>query len=244
MVVPPDIDGLPPAELKQLVVKLLEENAEQRRVIAELRDEVARLKGLKGRPPIKPSGMENATAPKPGGKRARRRGRGKATPRVNVEEQILKAEVPAGSRFKGYEDFLVQDLELRVRVIRYRRERWVTPDGRTVIAPLPPGVRGHVGPELRRFVLAPQDSPHLSNRSENVCEERLLVQHLGEALHQWAQPVVTHGRDEVIEQAALAEQRMGTAFGGVGLEHPIITQGFAGGPQQGQQDDGECVDQP
>ncbi len=154
MVVPPDIDGLPPAELKQLVVKLLEENAEQRRVIAELRDEVARLKGLKGRPPIKPSGMENATAPKPGGKRARRRGRGKATPRVNVEEQILKAEVPAGSRFKGYEDFLVQDLELRVRVIRYRRERWVTPDGRTVIAPLPPGVRGHVGPELRRFVLA------------------------------------------------------------------------------------------
>jgi hypothetical protein len=154
VVAPPDIDGLPPAELKQLVVRLLEENAEQRRVIAGLRDEVARLKGLNGRPPIKPSGMENATSPKPGGKRARRRGRGKAAPRVNVEEQILKAEVPAGSRFKGHEDFVVQELELRVRVIRYRRERWVTPDGRTVIAPLPPGVRGHVGPELRRFVLA------------------------------------------------------------------------------------------
>jgi hypothetical protein len=154
MVVPPDIDGLPPAELKQVLVKLLEENAEQKRVIAELRDEVARLKGLKGRPPIKPSGMENATASKPGEKRPRRRGRGKAVPRVAVEEQVLKAEVPAGSRFKGYEDFVVQDLELRVRVIRYRRERWFTPDGRTVIAPLPPGVRGHVGPELCRFVLA------------------------------------------------------------------------------------------
>ena len=154
MVVPPDIDGLPPAELKQLVLKLLEENAELRRVITELRDEVARLKGLKGRPPIKPSGMENATSPKPEGKRARRCGRGKIVPRVSVEEQILKAEVPGGSRFKGYEDFVVQDLELRVRVIRYRRERWGTPDGRTVVAPLPPGVRGHVGPELRRFVLA------------------------------------------------------------------------------------------
>ena len=154
MVVPPDIDGLPPAELKQLVLRLLEENAEQKRVIAELREEIARLKGLKGRPHIKPSGMENGTSPKPGGKRGRRRGRGKATPRVNVEEQILKAEVPEGSRFKGYEDFVVQDIVLRVRVIRYRRERWVTPDGRTVIAPLPAGVTGHVGPELRRFVLS------------------------------------------------------------------------------------------
>ena len=36
----------------------------------------------------------------------------------------------------------------------YRRERWVTPDGRTVDCSLPPGVTGHFGPELRRFVLA------------------------------------------------------------------------------------------
>ena len=37
---------------------------------------------------------------------------------------------------------------------RYRRERWLTPDGRTVVAALPSGVKGHFGPELRRFVLA------------------------------------------------------------------------------------------
>src|SRR3954447_2824855 len=39
------------------------------------------------------------------------------------------------------------------RVVRYRRERWLTPDGETVVAPLPGGIRGHFGPELRRFVL-------------------------------------------------------------------------------------------
>ncbi len=153
MTAPADLEVLSPTELKQLVLKLLAENAEQKRQIAELREEIVRLKGLKGRPQIKPSGMDAGTNSRPTDKQAGRRGRGKTAPRVSVEDTILKAEVPPGSRFKGYEDFVVQDLVLRVRVIRYRRERWVTPDGRTVIAPLPPGVSGHFGSELRRFVL-------------------------------------------------------------------------------------------
>ena len=134
------------------MLKLLAENTEQKRLIAELREEVARLKGLTGRPSIKPSGMEQGT-PAPD-QRAGRRGRGKATPRVSVEDWMVPAQAPPGSRFKGYEDFVVQDLVLRARTIRYRRERWITPDGRTVIAPLPAGVSSHFGPELRRFVLA------------------------------------------------------------------------------------------
>ena len=41
--------------------------------------------------------------------------------------------------------------------------------------------------------LEAQESPHLSDRSKNVGEERLVLQHLGEAMHQRAQPVITHG---------------------------------------------------
>ena len=63
----PDLDCLSHAELKSLVVKQLEESAELRRMVAALREEIARLKGLKGRPKISPSGMEPAAERQPRG---------------------------------------------------------------------------------------------------------------------------------------------------------------------------------
>ena len=135
------------------MVQLLSKVAEQEQLIAELGEEIARLKGLNGRPRIRPSGMEDANQPKLINKRGKHRRRGKIVPRVAVEDRVIKAQVPPGSRFKSYESFVVQDIVLRAEAIRYRRERWITPAGTIVLAPLPAGVVGHFGPELRRFVL-------------------------------------------------------------------------------------------
>jgi Transposase IS66 family len=150
---PEDLDGLSSAQLRELVLMLLDKVSALEQLVVEQRAEIARLKGLKGPPDIKPSGMDRATEPAKPDRQANRARRGKICPRVSIEDRILKAAAPAGSRFKGYESYLVQDLVLSVRAIRYMRERWVTPDGRTIVAPLPEGTRGHFGPDLRRFVL-------------------------------------------------------------------------------------------
>ncbi len=58
----PDIEALSLDDLKGLVLRQLEEIAALKSEIAVLREEIARLKGLKGRPKIKPSGMDKKAA--------------------------------------------------------------------------------------------------------------------------------------------------------------------------------------
>src|SRR5208282_6752961 len=102
----PDVDGLAVADLKKLLLEALERIAALTAENAALRDEIARLKGLKGRPriePSKPSGMEQSTSGTLSKTGKRRRGRGQQARVAPVEDRLLGAAVPVGSRFKGHE---------------------------------------------------------------------------------------------------------------------------------------------
>jgi len=155
---PIDTDSLSHDDLKALVEELLGRVSALSRTVIEQREEIARLKGLKGRPDIKPpsqpSGMEKANRPKAPADQPRRGGGPKTANRAIDEDRILEIPgLPPGSIFKGYQDYVVQELVFRKHVVRYRRERWLTPDGRELVAEMPAGVKGHFGAELRRFVL-------------------------------------------------------------------------------------------
>lgn len=121
----------------------------------DLRDEIAAEELGPPQPPLKPSGMDKVTdqeVRKHGGPR-RRHGPKRDKDRVTREE-VLSVDVPSGSRFKGYQTILVRDLSISAELILYRRERWLTPEGKRVIAPLPEGLPGGCGANLRRFCLA------------------------------------------------------------------------------------------
>src|SRR4051794_10304982 len=171
---PLDLDTVSLEDLKKLVVQLLVEVTALREENQQLRAETARLKALPKKPKLAPGGMDKASEPEPRArtKQARRqrckRQSGRRTPPV-TEERTLAIEAPEGSRRRGFEPFTVQDLILAPQVIRFRRERWVTPDGQEIVAPLPPEVSGHFGPGIVRYVL-------MQHMQGQVTVERLLAQ--------------------------------------------------------------------
>src|SRR5512143_2879301 len=170
----PDLDILSHDGLKRLVAQLLARMATLEEENRQLRDENARLKDLPKRPQLAPGGMEQATRPDQpaatkAGRRLRRKARRGRRTLPATAERILTVTAPPGSRRKGYECYTVQDLVLSSQVLRYRRERWLTPDGREIIAPLPPEVAGHFGPGVVRYILM----QHIQGQ---VTVERLRVQ--------------------------------------------------------------------
>jgi hypothetical protein len=210
----PNLDALSLDELKKLVVQLLVEVTALREENQQLRAENARLKDLPKKPKLAPGGMDKATEPdkRARTKQARRqrckRQSGRRTPPV-TEERTLVVEAPAGSRRRGFEPFTVQDLILTPQVIRFRRERWLTPEGQEITAPLPPEVSGHFGPGIVRYVL-------MQHVQGQVTVERLLAQLKGLGVRISKGQIVTiltankdvfHAEKDAILEAGLATAR-------------------------------------
>src|SRR4051794_4361736 len=110
----PNLEDLSAAELRSLVVSLLETVAQLEAKVAALTEENTRLKGLKGRPNLKPSGMEKGADPSPppsgraGQRQRRREPRPPKSARLIVEEDRVVPQ--PGWRFKGFKFYTGQDL--------------------------------------------------------------------------------------------------------------------------------------
>ena len=178
--------------VEQLLVQLehlLEENRRQAEIIQQMRDEIAVLKGQKAKPKFKPSGMETETEPdgdadgsdaddKDDGGERKRAGSSKRskTQQLTIHETLKippQVPIPEHARFKGYRDFVVQDLRIQPHNTRYRLEVWQTPDRERLLGELPANLNGgHFGPELRRYALYQHHHCHVTQPllHEQLCE--------------------------------------------------------------------------
>jgi hypothetical protein len=152
------LPDIPESERTPLVLLLLDIIQQQQEQVARLEDEIALLKGLKPRPPIRPSILESPPEPPPNSPQ-KRPGSDKRpkNAQLTIHRQVLVPlpDPPPGAVFKGYEDYVVQELILHAQATRYRRERWQLPNGSSRLAPLPADVipGDHFGPVLQSFVL-------------------------------------------------------------------------------------------
>ena len=152
------LPDIPESERTPLVLLLLDIIHQQHQRITQLEDEIALLKGLKPRPKIQPSVLEAPPHPTPTTPQ-KRPGSDKRckNAQLTIHREVLVplADPPPGAVFKGYEDYVVQELILHAQATRYRRERWQLPDGSSRLAPLPGDVipGDHFGPVLQSFVL-------------------------------------------------------------------------------------------
>lgn len=151
-------------------IQVIQQQAEE---IDILKDEVRVLKGEKKRPVFKTSKMDQETD-KPSGKDSaptknkKRPGsikRAKNATLIIDEDRVIqpKEDIPAGSRFKGYRDFVAQELRIEKHNTLYRLARWITPDGQTLMGQLPNELNGgHYGPHLRSYILYQHHHCHVT----------------------------------------------------------------------------------
>ena len=149
---------IPEDEKTPLVLQLLAVIEQQAEQIQQLKDEIARLKNHPPRPDIKPSSLEKKKKRKSRSSRRKRPGSKKrsktAELKIHKTRPIEPKKIPAGSEFRYYQDFVVQDIIIEPHNTRFRLKVYQTPDGGYVRGELPAYLNGkHFGPTLIRFIL-------------------------------------------------------------------------------------------
>lgn len=149
-----------------IIERVRETIQQQDEEIGHLKDEIALLKGEKARPKIKPSRLEREAGREsesaPAGEAAdaaaqKRPGSAKrsktAAIQMHREIQCPPLEIPEGSKFRGYEPYVVQELVREACNTRFLVECWPTPAGEYRRGELPEWVEGHFGPKVKATLL-------------------------------------------------------------------------------------------
>jgi len=165
MDIPKFLSQVPEEEKTSFVLELLEIINFKYEENQKLKDEIARLKGEKGKPCIKPSRLEKPDKP------------GKKSKTTDKKQEVIKPEIIlTGSVYKAYKKYTVQDI-IWQPFTRYHLECWKTPDGDYIYGRLPDEIFGtHFGPTLE------EKKKYFNDRFDKIFTEKPCFSSLNKAL--------------------------------------------------------------
>jgi len=122
----------------------------------QLKDEIQRLKGEKGKPSFKPNVPNYDVLPgfRKAAKKWKKKGK-KADIKIDRVEkvQINQGVLPSDAVFKGYRSVTVQNIKFITDNVEYLIERYYSPsEKKTYEAVLPKCVDGEFGPDLKAYI--------------------------------------------------------------------------------------------
>ena len=150
----PDIPEDQKTPLVQILLRIIQDQAEE---IALLKDEIAKLRGQKPRPKIPPSRVsDDAKHKRKAAGSDDRSSVNRFQRQKRKEERVIQPGfLPNGARFRGYEQYTVQDLQIEAVEIQFKLAVYTAPDGSRIRGELPPEYRqGHFGVELQAYCIA------------------------------------------------------------------------------------------
>jgi len=139
--------------LRKEIGILRKKEKKQKEDIEKLKRELKRAKNLPKKPNIKSSKKEICHKDKGKKQRTKKRCK-KLVPTEIIKVETPKNELPPGAKLKDYKEYTVQEIETRVRIIRYKIARYTLPNGKIISAKKPiEAQKGHFGPALKQHVV-------------------------------------------------------------------------------------------
>ncbi|MDQ7036911.1 MAG: hypothetical protein Q9P01_19365 [Anaerolineae bacterium] len=123
-----------------------------------LRDENNRLKGEQGKPNIKAKKPLKTHSSEKERRQTKKHQKKSKRNEIKIDREetlkVAREDLPSDARFMGYEEVVIQDIQVSTDNILFRKEKFYAKStGKTYLAPLPAGYQGEFGANLRTQVL-------------------------------------------------------------------------------------------